>query len=101
MTNKIAVQHSSGNVFADLGVKNPEEYLAKSELAAQIFRIVQNRRLTTASFLAIRVFSVEGAACKMALVSTSFIAGLEAKSCGRERIKLSLGYDLGYHQGCN
>jgi phage-related protein/predicted XRE-type DNA-binding protein len=27
---------SSGNVFADLGIENPEEYLAKSNLAAQI-----------------------------------------------------------------
>ena len=46
MMMKIPVHDSSGNVFADLGVENPEEYLAKSELAAQILRIVQSRRLT-------------------------------------------------------
>jgi predicted XRE-type DNA-binding protein len=40
------VQDSSGNVFADLGVEHPEEYLAKAELAARILRIIQNRRLT-------------------------------------------------------
>src|ERR1700690_3809547 len=45
MTAKIAVHDSSGNVFADLGVENPEEYLAKAELAARILRIIQNRRM--------------------------------------------------------
>jgi predicted XRE-type DNA-binding protein len=49
MKRTIHIEDSSGNVFADLGIKNPEEYLAKSELAAQILRIVQNRRLTQAS----------------------------------------------------
>ena len=37
---------SSGNVFADLGVSNPEEALAKSQLAAQISAIVSRRGLT-------------------------------------------------------
>ena len=46
MTTKTTVHNSSGNVFADLGIENPEEYLAKSELAARILRIIQNRRLT-------------------------------------------------------
>jgi predicted XRE-type DNA-binding protein len=47
--NKNALVHeSSGNVFADLGIENAEEYLAKSELAAEILRIVQRRRLTQA-----------------------------------------------------
>jgi predicted XRE-type DNA-binding protein len=48
MAVEIAVQASSGNVFADLGVENPEEYLAKSELAAEILRIIRRRRLTQA-----------------------------------------------------
>jgi predicted XRE-type DNA-binding protein len=48
MGDEITVQASSGNVFADLGVENPEEYLAKSELAAEILRIIQRRRLTQA-----------------------------------------------------
>jgi predicted XRE-type DNA-binding protein len=46
MTTKIPVHDSSGNVFADLGIDQPEEYLAKSELAARILRIIQHRRLT-------------------------------------------------------
>ncbi len=46
MSDDITVHNSSGNVFADLGIENAEEYLAKSELAAEISRIVQRRRLT-------------------------------------------------------
>ena len=48
MSDDITVHDSSGNVFADLGIENPEEYLAKSEIAAEILRIVQRRRLTQA-----------------------------------------------------
>ena len=33
MTKKIQVEESSGNVFADIGLPNPEERLAKAELA--------------------------------------------------------------------
>ncbi|MBI3707308.1 MAG: XRE family transcriptional regulator [Proteobacteria bacterium] len=36
----------SGNVFADLGVANAEEELAKAQLAGHIRRIIQQRRLT-------------------------------------------------------
>ena len=39
---------SSGNVFADLGVAEPEEALAKSELAATIRTIIERRQLTQA-----------------------------------------------------
>ena len=46
MARTVPIHDSTGNVFADLGIDNPEEYLAKSELAAQILRIVQGRRLT-------------------------------------------------------
>jgi len=49
MTGNIPVHDSSGNVFADLGVENPEEYLAKSKLAARILRLVQSRGLTQAA----------------------------------------------------
>ncbi|MGI8855451.1 MAG: helix-turn-helix domain-containing protein [Thermomicrobiales bacterium] len=40
------VTESSGNVFADLGLPNPEEALAKAELAIAINRIMGERRLT-------------------------------------------------------
>ncbi len=36
---------SSGNVFADLGFQNSDEMLAKSNLALQIQRIMQERQL--------------------------------------------------------
>jgi predicted XRE-type DNA-binding protein len=40
------IHRGSGNVFADLRIPNPEQYLAKAELAARILKIVQKRRLT-------------------------------------------------------
>jgi predicted XRE-type DNA-binding protein len=40
------VTPSSGNVFADLGLPNPEEKLAKAELARQINNIIKERQLT-------------------------------------------------------
>jgi len=49
MSGKIPIHDSSGNVFAELGIENADEYLAKSELAAQILRIVERRRLTQAA----------------------------------------------------
>lgn len=49
MTEKIEIHRSSGNVFADLGLPDADEYLAKSELAVQIFKIIRRRRLTQAA----------------------------------------------------
>jgi predicted XRE-type DNA-binding protein len=43
---KELVHRSSGNVFADLGLPDAEEYLAKAEMAARILKIVRQRRLT-------------------------------------------------------
>ncbi len=40
---KIDISPSSGNVFADIGVKNPEEYMAKAMLAQQINKIIHER----------------------------------------------------------
>jgi len=39
---------SSGNVFADMGLPNAEELLAKADLAIQISRIIEERELTQA-----------------------------------------------------
>jgi predicted XRE-type DNA-binding protein len=36
----------SGNVFADLGLPNPEELLAKAELAHRIHVLITDRKLT-------------------------------------------------------
>jgi predicted XRE-type DNA-binding protein len=40
---KLEITKSSGNVFADLGVPDPDKYLAKAELARQINYIIENR----------------------------------------------------------
>ena len=37
---------SSGNVFADLGLPNPEEALAKAELARKITGLIEGKGLT-------------------------------------------------------
>ena len=39
---------SSGNVFADLGIPNPKEALAKAEVALKICEIIKKKRLTQA-----------------------------------------------------
>lgn len=42
---KLEITESSGNVFADLKLPNPEKYLAKVKLAYQINNIIKKRRL--------------------------------------------------------
>ena len=44
----LTVTPGSGNVFADLGVAEPEEELAKAQLAAHIRDAIRRRRLTQA-----------------------------------------------------
>lgn len=48
MGEEIKVQEGSGNVFTDLGFGDEEarEELLKAELGAEIFRILEHRRLT-------------------------------------------------------
>ncbi len=43
---KIESEESSGNVFADIGLPNPEEHLAKAEITFQICQIIRARKLT-------------------------------------------------------
>ena len=43
---KIKVEAGSGNIFADLGLPNPEQELLKAHLTLQIYRIVKARGLT-------------------------------------------------------
>lgn len=40
------IKRGTGNVFADLGFAEPEEYQAKAELALQIIEIIEKRGLT-------------------------------------------------------
>jgi predicted XRE-type DNA-binding protein len=46
MAKAIEVEEGSSNVFADLGLPNPEERLAKADLAIRIADAVRTRRLT-------------------------------------------------------
>jgi len=39
------VEYGSDNIFADLDFANPEEHLAKAQLAVQIVEIIRQRRL--------------------------------------------------------
>ena len=43
---EIPVTRGSGNVYADLGFENPEEELAKAQLAMMIDDAIRGRRLT-------------------------------------------------------
>lgn len=43
---KIRHSHGSDNVFADLGVANADEYLAKADLAREIINVIREQKLT-------------------------------------------------------
>jgi predicted XRE-type DNA-binding protein len=43
---QIPVTPSSGNVFADMGLPEPEEELTKAQLASHIRQLIKRRRLT-------------------------------------------------------
>lgn len=48
MARTIEVEEGSGNVFADIGLPDPEERLAKADLAIRIATAIRGRRLTQA-----------------------------------------------------
>ncbi len=56
MTKKIEFTESCGNVFADLGLENADEMLAKSTLATMIRKIIRKRGLTQAQ--AAKIFGI-------------------------------------------
>jgi predicted XRE-type DNA-binding protein len=45
---KVRAEEGGGNVFADLGLPNPEQDMLKARLTLQIYRIVKARGLTQA-----------------------------------------------------
>lgn len=55
--NRITVEHSSGNIFADIGLPNPDERLAKADLAIRITEAICAQRLTRTQ--AARVFGID------------------------------------------
>src|SRR4051812_46086243 len=44
----VSIEESGGNVFADLGLKNPGELLARAELGQRIADIIAEQNLTQA-----------------------------------------------------
>ena len=63
---KLQITKSSGNVFADLGLPQPEKYLAKAELARKINSIITKRGLrqvATAEILEIDQPKVSALSC--------------------------------------
>jgi predicted XRE-type DNA-binding protein len=53
MSRKIEFERSTGNVFADIGIANPEQTLAKAEIARQVNKIIEARQLTQSDAAAI------------------------------------------------
>lgn len=49
MKSRNQVHRGGNNIFADLEVSNADEYMAKSELAVRIFKIIRKRGLTQAA----------------------------------------------------
>jgi predicted XRE-type DNA-binding protein len=43
---RLILPPSTGNVFADLGLREPDVELAKADLAIRIYRLAEHRRLT-------------------------------------------------------
>jgi predicted XRE-type DNA-binding protein len=48
MAKRIQIEKGSGNVLVDIGLPNPEEALAKAEIARQVNRILVARKLSQA-----------------------------------------------------
>jgi predicted XRE-type DNA-binding protein len=48
MSKTIEVEEGSGNIFADIGLPNPEERIAKADLAIRIVTAIRARKLTQA-----------------------------------------------------
>ncbi|MBL9035394.1 MAG: XRE family transcriptional regulator [Rhodospirillaceae bacterium] len=53
MSRKIRVEESSGNVFADIGTRNPEEKLLRSQLLLAAQKVIKRRRLSQARIAAL------------------------------------------------
>jgi len=45
MSNDIIYKKGSGNVFADIGVRDPEESLVRAKLAKRIAELIRRKRL--------------------------------------------------------
>jgi predicted XRE-type DNA-binding protein len=57
MTRAIEVEEGSGNIFADLGLPNAEERIAKAALAFRLAGVIRAQRLTQAN--AARILGID------------------------------------------
>ena len=57
---RIPVAAGSGNVFADLGFREPEEELTKAQLASLVRQVIARRRLSQAATAAIMGIDPQG-----------------------------------------
>lgn len=88
MKRKTRIEEGSGNVFADIGSRNPEEKLLRSQLLAAAQAVIKRRRLSQA-----RVAELAG--IKQPEVSNLVNGKFGAFSADRIAAILSaLGYDV-------
>ena len=45
-SRQVRITKSSGNIFADLGLRHPEQELLKAKLTLQIYRLIKRRGIT-------------------------------------------------------
>lgn len=82
------IGESEGNVFADIGVKNPDQALAKAELARQIAAIIKARGLTQTR--AARILGIDQA--KVSALTRGHLTGFSADRLFR--LLNALGHDV-------
>lgn len=46
MTRRSTMERGSGNIFADIGLPEPETHLLKAEIVSEIYRLSNARKLT-------------------------------------------------------
>ena len=84
------VTSSSGNVFADLKVSNPQEALAKAKLAHEIGEIIKGRQLTQVE--AARILDVDQS--KVSQLTRGRLSGFSVERLSR--FLNALGRDVEY-----
>jgi predicted XRE-type DNA-binding protein len=75
VASTVEVEASSGNVFADLGLPNPEERLLKARLSILINRVIASRGLTQSQAAAL--LGTDQA--KVSLISNGRLAGFSVE----------------------
>lgn len=114
---EIECEMSSGNVFADIGIENPEEELTKAKLVSEIEQIIKSKKLTQAkaaklmginqpkvSALIRRKldgFSVERLIHFLNTLGQDIDIVVRPKPTNRKQAIINVYHDSGYGQGNN